>query len=121
MWCNGFSNGWLPRRSVPVAEPLFALKTTKGHFRKTSKMMRKDLELARDQWIKEGRSEVEWSQRVASDFLKYENDDGLFADFHANRHSFVSNLARAGVPLTIAQKLARHSDPRLTANRYTHL
>lgn len=104
-----------------MAEPLFALKTKKGHFRKTSKMMRKDLELAREQWIKEGKSEAECARRAASGFLKYEDEDGLFADFHANRHSFVSNLARAGVPLTTAQKLARHSDPRLTANRYTHL
>ena len=33
----------------------------------------------------------------------------------------VSGLALSGVPLAVAQKLARHSDPRLTANVYTHL
>jgi integrase/recombinase XerD len=115
-------NQWLATMpKSAVAEPLFALKTKKGHFRKTSKMMRMDLEVAREQWIEEAESEAERSRRVSSYFLKYEDEDGLFADFHANRHSFVSNLARAGVPLTIAQKLARHSGPRLTANRYTHL
>ena len=31
------------------------------------------------------------------------------------------DLARAGVSLQAAQKLARHSDPRLTANTYTSL
>ncbi len=35
--------------------------------------------------------------------------------------SFISHLALSGVPLAVAQKLARHSDPRLTANVYTHL
>ena len=53
--------------------------------------------------------------------MTYENEDGLFADFHSNRHTFITNLGRAGVPLSTAQKLARHSDPKLTANVYTHL
>jgi integrase len=51
----------------------------------------------------------------------YIDDEGMLADFHANRHTFISNLSRAGVPLAMAQKLARHSDPWLTAIRYTHL
>ena len=53
--------------------------------------------------------------------IPYRDEEGLFADFHANRHTFISNLSRAGVSLATAQKLARHSDPKLTANRYTHL
>ena len=31
--------------------------------------------------------------------IPYRDEDGLFADFHANRHTFISNLSRAGVPL----------------------
>ena len=42
-------------------------------------------------------------------------------DFHALRHQFISDLAKAGVPLRVAQELARHSKPELTANIYTHL
>lgn len=53
--------------------------------------------------------------------IPYRNDDGQFADFHALRHTFISNLARGGVPLATAQKLARHSTPVLTAARYTHI
>ena len=53
--------------------------------------------------------------------IPYRDDDGLFADFHSLRHTYISNLARAGVPLSTAQKLARHSTPVLTASRYTHL
>lgn len=39
--------------------------------------------------------------------------------FHSLRVSLGTNLARAGVPLTVAQKLLRHSTPTLTANIYT--
>jgi len=45
----------------------------------------------------------------------------LFADFHANRHTFITNLGRSGVSLTVAQTLARHGDVNLTANIYTHI
>ena len=41
-------------------------------------------------------------------------------DFHSLRATFITNLARAGVSLQLAQQLARHSDPRLTANVYSN-
>jgi hypothetical protein len=47
--------------------------------------------------------------------------DGRDFDFHALRHQFITNLARAGVPLATAKELARHSKVDLTANIYTHL
>jgi integrase len=47
--------------------------------------------------------------------------NGRTLDIHALRHSFASRLARAGVSITQAQKALGHSDPRLTANVYTHL
>ena len=46
---------------------------------------------------------------------------GRSATIHGLRHSFITMLARAKVPLIEAQHLAGHSDPRLTAARYTHL
>jgi len=46
---------------------------------------------------------------------------GRRVDFHALRTTFGTNLARNGVSLPMAQKLMRHSDPRLTANVYTVL
>lgn len=42
-------------------------------------------------------------------------------DFHALRHTFISNLARAGVHPRNAQALARHSTIDLTMNVYTHV
>lgn len=47
--------------------------------------------------------------------------DGLFADFHSLRHSYVSRLIRSGVNLKVVQALARHSTITLTADRYGHL
>ena len=47
--------------------------------------------------------------------------DGRVIDLHALRVTFITHLSLAGVPLTVAQKLARHSDPKLTSNVYTSL
>ena len=41
-------------------------------------------------------------------------------DFHSLRHTFITNLARAGVHPKIAQDLARHSTIELTMRNYTH-
>jgi len=44
----------------------------------------------------------------------------LVADFHALRHTFITNLANSGTYPKIAQLLARHSTITLTMDRYTH-
>ena len=75
-------------------------KVPGGTERRTSKMMKLDLE------------------RVG---LPYQDEDGLFADFHSNRHTFITSLERAGVRPRTAQSLARHSDIRLTMGVYTHI
>jgi hypothetical protein len=41
-------------------------------------------------------------------------------DFHALRGQFITDIQRHGGSQIEAQKLARHSDPRLTAKHYTH-
>jgi hypothetical protein len=84
-------------------------------------MMIKDLETARKKWIKEAKKPKEKAEREQSDFLKYQNSAGEFADFHSNRHTFITNLERAGVSPRTAQSLARHSDIRLTMGIYTHI
>ncbi len=52
--------------------------------------------------------------------IPYEDECGRFIDFHGLRHCFLSLLANSGVHPSVAQRLARHSDIRLTMNRYTH-
>ena len=42
------------------------------------------------------------------------------ADFHALRHTFITNLANSGSHPKVAQILARHSTITLTMDRYTH-
>ena len=92
-----------------------------GTDRKTHKMMRLDLDAARKQWIEEAKTATERSKREQSDFLSYCNDAGLYADFHASRHLFITSLERAGIRPKVAQTLARHSDVRLTLQVYTHV
>src|SRR5229473_7559618 len=41
--------------------------------------------------------------------------------FHDLRGTTATLLARAGAPLVVAQRILRHSDPRLTANVYSRV
>ena len=52
--------------------------------------------------------------------IPYQDENGRFADFHALRHTFITNLASSGVHPTVAKALARHSTITLTMDRYTH-
>jgi integrase len=52
--------------------------------------------------------------------VPWRDDTGRVADFHALRHTFISNLARGGVHPKTAQALARHSTITLTMDRYSH-
>lgn len=53
--------------------------------------------------------------------IAYKDDAGRVVDFHSLRVTFATNLARSRVPLQLAQRLMRHSDPRLTSSIYTVL
>lgn len=68
--------------------------------------------------------------RRSSEMLKLDLKDaaiepvdaaGRVVDFHGQRTTFITGLARAGIAPAMAQKLARHSDVNLTLNTYTHL
>jgi integrase len=83
---------WL--RDKPAGKPLFPVKG-----RKRKAMLRADLKAAGIEPVV----------------------DGKIIDLHALRVSFITHLSLGGVPLAVAQKLARHSDPRLTSNVYTSL
>jgi len=85
-----------------------------------AKMIRADLDAARAKWVKEVKNDEERERREKSDFLAYTNHAKRKADFHALRHTFISNLAAGGVHPKIAQTLARHSTFALTMERYSH-
>ena len=75
--------------------------------------------MAREKWLSEAVDTKERAKREASDFLRHVDHAGRYADFHALRHSFITNLARTGAHFKTTQDLARHSTPNLTA-RYAH-
>lgn len=84
-------------------------------------MIAHDLRAARNAWVDEAETEDERERREESDFLRYRDSDGKCADFQGLRHTFISNLSKAGVSPKTAQILARHSDISLTMNIYTHV
>jgi site-specific recombinase XerC len=84
---------WLESR--PDGRPVFATLPEK-----TGRMLKDDLILA-------GIDPVDPSGRVV--------------DMHSLRHGYITALAKAGVPIKTLQTLARHSDPKLTLNTYSHL
>jgi integrase len=52
--------------------------------------------------------------------IDYRDSAGLVVDFHGLRHSYITNLAKAGIHPKTAMDLARHSNINLTMGRYTH-
>jgi integrase len=58
---------------------------------------------------------------LAAAGIAYRDQDGRYADWHALRHTFITNLARGGVHPRVAQSLARHCTITLTMDRYTHV
>lgn len=86
---------------------------------KPAKMLRDDLSDAREHWLEQAKTPEDRARRTRSDFLKYRTKAGV-VDFHALRHTFITNLARGGVHPKVAQDLARHCDINLTMSRYSH-
>jgi len=86
----------------------------------TSKMFQRDLAAARSTWIQAAESDAEFQRREGSDFLRYQDADGRVADFHAQRHTYISGIVAGGASVKTCQELARHSTPVLTIGRYSH-
>ena len=108
---------WVEQRpDLKTSDIMFPIKNLR-----TSDMLRKDLGYARSQWIAEAKTDDERSQREASSFLAYEDEQGHVVDFHSLRKTFITNLTKSGVAPKTAQLLARHSDINLTMNTYTTL
>ena len=64
------------------------------------------------------RSEILVGHLKAANIAKTDSQ-GRVVDFHSLRHTFCTNLHRAGVSQREAMELMRHNDPRLTASTYT--
>ena len=53
--------------------------------------------------------------------IAYTDEQDRVADFHALRHTFVTNLVNAGMMPKDTKQLARHSTITLTMDRYAHV
>jgi len=51
--------------------------------------------------------------------IRYCDDKGRYADFHALRHTCATLMLKNGIPAVYAKKHMRHSDLKLTTNRYS--
>lgn len=109
---------WLAAKSE--GKPVWPGKWAK--LKEAGAMLKADLERARASWIEEAnKDENVMKRRERSSFLAYKDGDGRYADFHALRHTFITNLVKSGVSPKAAQSLARHSTIDLTMNVYTSL
>lgn len=72
---------------------------------------------ARELYISQASTEEEVKKRQADDFLKWKDSSGLFADFHSQRATFITNLAALTPNIKEVQELARHQNA-LTTLRY---
>jgi integrase len=84
-------------------------------------MLRSDLLAARTAWLDEAGTPEDRAERERSTFLADRDEAGQVVDFHGLRHTFITLLARSGVHPSVMQAMARHSDPKLTLARYTHV
>jgi integrase len=53
--------------------------------------------------------------------IEYKDEANRDIDFHALRHTFITNLSLVGVHPAVAQKLARHANITTTMKYYTHV
>lgn len=94
---------------LPEARVFHGMWKDKGY-----EMLKKDVDLLNEWQKKQGKGDN------VKNVIEWETVDGVL-DFHALRTTFATMLSRAGVQLVTAQKLMRHSDPKLTANFYTRV
>jgi len=107
---------WLETK--PFKTQLFSGTYHRGQSCKTFK---RDLAKARELYISMARSPEEESQRKEDDFLRYQDGQGRFIDFHALRTTYVTDLFNSKATMRQVQLLARHKDPETTLKHYAKI
>ena len=69
-------------------------------------------------WFERGSVMIQRDLKAAG--VPYRDDAGRVVDFHALRHTYITNLAKSGVHPNVAKTLARHSTITLTMDVYSH-
>ena len=87
-----------------------------------ARMLRKDLAIARKQWLQEAiKNPQEYSNREQSDFLVDTNHEGEILDFHSLRHTCGAWLSMTGANPKTVQQIMRHQSITLTMDTYGHM
>lgn len=97
--------------------PLFGLP----HESCVAKMVRRDLEAARAEWLRAAKTKRDLAKREKRDFLSPVDHEGHRFGFHALRHTCGAWLAMAGENPKTIQTVMRHSTITLTMDTYGHL
>ncbi len=84
-------------------------------------MLRADLTLARAAWLDTFQDSQKRIEADAGDFLRATDSEGDVIDFHALRHTCATWLIQTGADIKTVQAVMRHSNIRLTMDRYGHL
>jgi integrase len=84
-------------------------------------MFRADLSAARSEWLKTIADPQKRIEADAGDFMRVIDSEGESLDFHALRHTTASWLIQSGADVKTLQSVMRHSDIKLTLQRYGHL
>ena len=95
---------------LPVSKPVWPGSWVKNRY--GGKALKKDLLEARQAWLAQGGD-------PEADTLLWKDSKGLFADFHALRHTAVTWAVLSGANIKAVQSFARHSTITLTLDRYT--
>ena len=84
-------------------------------------MLRADLADARLKWLDTFDDAQDRIERDASDFLRSTDSEEERIDFHSLRHTTATWLIQSGADIKTVQAILRHSDIKLTLQRYGHL
>ncbi len=84
-------------------------------------MLRVDLVKSRCGWLKTIDDTQERIEAEQGDFLRAVDSELERIDFHSLRHTTASWLIQAGADIKAVQSIMRHSDIKLTLDRYGHL
>ena len=93
---------WTVMEKLGPDDPLFPLRTATGNYRRTSKMMQRDLKAAREKWIGD---QPDWKTTRE----RIEAVGGDLIHIHTSGHAFVEDI----------QKLVKQIAPKKTIPMHT--
>jgi integrase len=104
------------RKAEPIDTPIFKMPSIYN----VARMLHDDLDAARTAWVEDAKTPEECVRREQSDVLLTPDHAGRYLDFHALRHSAVSAMRRAGVPVHVIAEFVGQKTIQVV-DRYSHV